>query len=80
MLVRVNSCGYSNRPRVSEISDDVHTTVMSAPGLAPSDMSTVTSERPLALLVLIDGGSMNAGALSLTSSTRTVIVVVAVSC
>jgi len=65
---------------VSEISDDVHTTVMSAPGLAPSDMSTVTSERPLALLVLIDGGSMNAGALSLTSSTRTVIVAVAVSC
>jgi len=42
-------------------------------------MSTVTSDRPVELLVLMDGGRMNAGALSLMSSTRTVIVTVAVS-
>jgi len=62
------------------MSDGNHTTVMSAPGLARSDMKTMTSDRPVELVVMMDGGRMNAGPLSLTSSTRTVIVTVAVSC
>jgi len=67
-------------PGVTEITDGNHTTVMSAPGRARSDMRTVTCDRPVELLVLMERGRMNDGALSLMSSTRTVIVTVAVSC
>ena len=56
------------------------TAVMRVPGRARSDTRTVTRDLPVELLVAMDGGRTNDGQLSLTSSTRTVIVTVALSC